>query len=531
MHKFLLALLSVFVGTGRAEKQPPNILFIVVDDQQRHQCNFFPEGLNKGRPSNISPNIDRLVEEGVLLAGMHSCSPVCCPTRYSVLTGTYPSRARNKVMVNTAQEYNQTHIRQNAEILSDDDTLAKALKRAGYVTGAVGKNHVVACDEWEHIDYRKNVSDPGVLELLTKNSEALRRAFHAAGFDFADRLYNTNANANGPGELSHHNMEWIVEGAFNFLDQYAGGGKPFFLYFATTLPHTPLMGYRGNPLATPDGFLETLPDVMPPRHTIDERLQAAGISEKKGDILWLDDGIGAVLQKLEEKGVLDNTIIVYLNDHGVEAGKTSLYQGGMLTFSIVRGPDHLVQKGIKTDALCSTVDIPYTLLKIAGGDSDKMKTDAVDLSPLLSGAKTDVRDFVYGELGATRAVRTKDWKYIAFREPRPLTEMSLEQRQNILTKYNEYRLSVGRETWTADPMAPFPHMSFIPGGDDVEQRVMAKHSHYFDRDQLYNLKDDPNEQTNLAGNPEYQQTLKEMLDRLIPVLEALPGSFGDLKTK
>lgn len=148
MKKWMM-LLAMLPGVWcKAEKRSPNFVFIIVDDQHRGQCNFFPEGRNaKGQPTTLSPNLDRLVSEGVLLTGMHSCSPVCCPTRYSCLTGTYPSRARNEVMLSTLKSYGQTHIRQNAEILADDATLPKALKQLGYVTGAVGKNHVVACDD------------------------------------------------------------------------------------------------------------------------------------------------------------------------------------------------------------------------------------------------------------------------------------------------------------------------------------------------------------------------------------------------
>lgn len=530
IRKAMAVLPLLFSGTARAEPATPNLVFIIVDDQMRHQCNFFPEGRDRqGRPTNLSPNLDSLAERGVLLSGMHSCSPVCNPSRFSVLTGTYPSRAINRVMRNTLQNYGQTHVRQSAFIIPENDTLPKQLQQLGYFTGAIGKNHVIKAEDWVHIDYRKKVSDPGVQEQLLKNDEALRKAFLSAGFDFADRLYNTNANANGPGELSHHNMEWITEGALEFIDQAVAQERPFFLYFATTLPHTPLMGYRGNPLATPIGFLDEVPDIMPPRHTIDERLQAAGISERKGDILWLDDGLGALMDKLEETGVLENTVIVYFNDHGVEAGKTSLYQGGMLTFAIVDGPEGLIQGGRKTDALCSSVDIPYTLLSMVGGDSATMKQDAVDLSPLLDGSTTSVRDFVYGELGATRAIRTEEWKYIAFREPRHMTEMSLERRKEILERYNRHRQSVGREVWDVDPMSPFPHMSFIPGGDDVEQRVMARHPHYFDPDQLYHLGNDPDEQVNLAELPEYSEVLDRMQGKLRQVLYTLPGPFAELK--
>ena len=95
-------------------------------------------------------------------------------------------------------------------------------------------------------------------------------------------------------------MEWIVDGALNFFDQAATKNKPFFLYFATTISHGPdRLGtkHKGNPLATPIGFLDKPLEVMPERATLELRISEAGLAQDRSDILWLDDGIGAMLNK------------------------------------------------------------------------------------------------------------------------------------------------------------------------------------------------------------------------------------------
>jgi arylsulfatase A-like enzyme len=112
-----------------AGKDPPNILFIITDDMQRSMFNALPEG--KGR--NLTPNLDRLVSEGVLMTGQHVASAVCTPSRYNVLTGHYASLAMANGLHDQAVVGFETHIKPL------DATLPKFLRDAGYRTGMVGK--------------------------------------------------------------------------------------------------------------------------------------------------------------------------------------------------------------------------------------------------------------------------------------------------------------------------------------------------------------------------------------------------------
>jgi hypothetical protein len=128
-----------------------------------------------------------------------------------------------------------------------------------------------------------------------ENDRALRAAFRASGFDYADRLYHGNPDADGIRALAAHNQEWITEGALMFIEEHRD--EPFFLYLATTIPHGPFEPARSwrNPASvTPIGILDAIPDVQAPRESIDARLQAAGVGGwNTAPVLWLDDAVAA----------------------------------------------------------------------------------------------------------------------------------------------------------------------------------------------------------------------------------------------
>ena len=146
-------------------------------------------------------------------------------------------------------------------------------------------------------------------QYYAEKQEKLVHAFKQCGFDFAANLYQGNLPGHTCKALEFHNMDWITSAAIKFLDTWSTKDKPFFLYMATTLNHGPgprYKKYTGNPLATPAGLLEQPLSVQPNRKTIPERVAEAGLSGEPTacDVLWLDDGIGAVLQKLKKMGAL-----------------------------------------------------------------------------------------------------------------------------------------------------------------------------------------------------------------------------------
>ncbi|MEM8873680.1 MAG: sulfatase-like hydrolase/transferase [Planctomycetota bacterium] len=515
------------------EAGQPNIIFFIVDDQYRERINQLPEGRNDdGSPANYTPTLDRMAEQGVILDGMHVPSAVCIPTRFSALTGTYGSRATNDEMRKRFALHGFPPTGQNTHILPGETrTIAHLLKEAGYVTGMVGKNHVVEVKGFKRSRHDEDINDPTVAKRLIDNQDKVRRAFHASGFDYAERLYHDNLHPNGPGALLAHNLDWITEGALEFIED--NHEKPFFLFYSSTLPHgpnAPRYSWRADRRITPIGMLDEPVKILASQWDITKALENAGIEDDhRGNGVWIDSAMAALEAKLEEFGIADNTIIIYFNDHGVEAGKTSVFQGGMQTYSFVYGPDRWIEGERREDALISSVDLAPTMLAWAGADPTvhAATLDGVSAAPVISGQVQATRTSVYGEIGYSRSIRIGDWKYIALRPSPYIEDMSLEDRQAILDKWFARRDAMGRRREANEATDPFPHIMDIPGGVDNTWGPMRKHPHYFDRDQLYNLAEDPNEQVNLAADPAYADILATLRLELADQLADLPGQFGE----
>ncbi|NLR93950.1 sulfatase family protein [Flammeovirga agarivorans] len=510
----------------KVEEKRPNIVFILTDDQHRDQYNFLPEGRNEdGSLKNLSPNIDKLANEGVILRGLHCPSPICVPSRFNYLTGRYASRATNGWMQDLHRIHKHTFVAQEPEILPDTPTFARQLKDLGYVTGFYGKNHSIEQRDWKKLPVDADVTTPESSKYLKEQHDMVRNAIKESGFDYADRVYHTNPRAHGPRAISVHNLEWVTEGALDFIDQ--NSDKPFYLYYATTVPHGPHAGWKSDPKATPAGMLENSPNIGTDRSTIPTRLKEKGLKMDRGDLLWLDDNVGAVVKKLEEKGVLDNTIIVYVSDHGVESGKTTAYQGGMKTEGFIWSKN--IEGGKMDFSLSSSVDFVPTLMDMIGGDVSKYPYDGVSLKPILTGEKDKVRETVYGEVGNSRAVIKGKYKYIALRYSDYTKNMPISERKAWLGAMTTYMHAIGRLPFDNDPMGNFGHSGQIPGGWDNEWKAMKKFPAYFEPDQLYDLENDPDEQVNLANKEEYKAVLADMKKELQVYIDDLPGGFAEFK--
>lgn len=514
---------------AQAKQTRPNVILIIADDQHREQANFLPEGRDtQGRPRNLTPHLDRLARDGVILSDLHCPSPLCVPSRFTCLTGHYASRATNQWMVDLHRMHGHTFIHQEPNITRNTPTLARDMKRLGYVTGMVGKNHVVEAPGYTKVDARESLATPDVQRRLQENQRVCIKAFREAGFDFAERIYHTNPRVIGPPEIQVHNLDWINEAALEFIDRYQD--QPFFLYYATTVPHGPHRGFKSDPHATPLGVLNEAPRGLPSRQSISDRLQQNGYSEDQGDMLWLDDCVGSLVDKLRAHDLTDNTVVIYLSDHGVEGGKTTCYQGGMRTFGFVWGPKHLIKGRRTCPGLCSTVDLAPTIVDLCGGRPFAKRYDGVSMRPLLDGSGSTVRDTVYGEMGHTRAIIKGKWKYIALRYSDYINNMPMSERLAWLEAANEYQRS---NSWTPfegnDPKGPFGHSGFIPDLWDHEKVALAANPNFFAADQLYNLDEDPSEKKNLAEDSRYGDILKDMKAELKEQLASLPGGFGEFK--
>ena len=503
----------------------PNIIMVVVDDLPDEMCNF--TGGNPAR--NLTPNIDRLAAEGIVLPAMHSPSPICTPSRFAILTGRYPSRSTSAGFQREAERFGQSVVRFDTLIRPTDDTLPRRLQRAGYATAAFGKNHVVEASGYQRLPYTASIDTAAVRQLLARNAGALREAFCSIGFDWADRLYCGNPDADGIRALAVHNQDWITEGALEFL--HRSQDRPFFLYVATTVPHGPFddeRSWNADRRMTPEGILPEPPLLHSPADNLAARTAAAGLAGgRRRTLLWLDDAIGAMMAAIDCSGHRDDTILVFVSDHGTRA-KGSLYARGTNT------PCFLWRSGgfgrHQLSAPASLIDMAPTLLDWAGITIEPAAMDGLSLVPAIEGQAEEVRDSLYFELGFTRAVQRDGLKYLAVRYPPEVRTMPADERSRILEANNAWLAMRGRPIATTDQLAPFSHLSLIPGGNDAERVSMDGHPAYFEPDQLYDLRTDPNEQRNLYDDPAYADHRVELRRLLQGYVSDLADRFGEFGT-
>ena len=520
-----LSTMSPWAADARSQRKP-NIVFIIADDMKRHMFNCLTEGKDK----NLSPNIDRLAAEGTLLMGQHVVSPVCTPSRFNCLTGRYASRSRSANFLRSTQQHGQTVIGWNTHILADDVTLPGLLKKQGYKTGFVGKNHTVFAPGYRKLPYQADPTTREAKTRLRENARAIKQAMYACGFDYAASIYHNNPDGNGPRALAVHNLDWIAKGALDFIDENKDG--PFFLYFASTVPHGPTVKDRSwgaDRRITADGILDEPVNVLGRGEDLPKRLRKARIDQPgKENVLWLDDAVGALIERLEKYGLDDNTIIFFFTDHGQDA-KGTIYQSGVSDPSIVWKKGGF-PCGSVNNALVSNIDFAPTILDYAWRSSSGIDFDGRSFRPVLEGKAEEIHDSLYFEMGYTRGVLKGRWKYIALRYPEHARKMSLTERKAILERSNAKQKELGKKVRCTDPSAPFSHISLIPGGGDAEAASTGKYAGYYDADQLYDLSSDPAEQKNLANDPGHAKILDQMKRELKKYLNQLPGGFAELKT-
>lgn len=536
----MFALLSISSCTNEVKQQEaknkkPNIIFFIADDMYPWMFNNTPEGKNaKGENLNLTPNIDKLIDQGVWLENMTVVSPVCTPSRYNSLTGNYASRAVNKAFNDFTQDNDgQTVIQWNSFIVpSKDKTMGTYFQKLGYKTGFVGKNHIVESlsqvGEDVKPDLNADPNDPEIKAGLEHRYKLLQEDVKKCGFDYADKLYHNNPNWLGIRALAHQNMDWIAEGGVDFIKQYKN--DPFLLYIATTLPHGPLdddHSWKSDRRITPKGFLDKAPTVLPqpPVVSLQNRIKEAGLEgEKRENILWLDDAVGALVKQLTEEGVLDNTIIVFFNDHG-QNSKGTLYEGG------VNSQAFIWQKGgFKVGNICdvpvSNVDFLPTLLDLAGNTDSLDNFDGYSFKNALEGKEYNGRTSMYHELGYARAIVKNGFKYYAVRYPEWAMKFDLQQRKDTLAGYTKFRESFGEHGISDDPTAAYGQLEMVPGGGGAENAAYKNMPNFSDPDQLYDLLNDPKEEHNLINDPKYAAKVIALKAELkSKYLDKLPGKF------
>ena len=483
------------------QEQRPNIVFIISDDQVANTIGCYGGNIP-------TPNIDRLAAEGMKFTRAYTTAAVCMPTRYTALTGEYPSRS-----VSLAREDGMVRLINYVYMTPEQKTAGNILQDAGYRTGFVGKWHNFKTNDPESCPHRlpadADPANPDIALKLMQNQQAVCKETQSHGFEFAGSIYDGNLHEY-PKKLQVHNTEYITKAAVDFLD--SADERPFFLWMATTLIHAPAVDFQKDDIRmTPEGIRTDLEGIMPARKSVVQRAGAAAGS--RAAAVSLDDAVGVILKKLDEKKLTGNTLIMFMSDQQ-NTGKTTVFENGINVPLLARWPAK-IKAGSVCEELVDNTDFLPTWAALARAQVSGMTVDGHDISPMFNGNFKPVRDAVFAEAGYAKSVTTKNWKYIAIRYPESLIKRGFVPPQSgtvdELMKQGVFDLLKPNKT---------PYLS----GHNVQPWTVAP-------DQLYDLRKDPKEKTNLAGNPDYQNHLipmKKLLSRFIQETGQQFGEFAEI---
>ncbi|GAA5521558.1 sulfatase [Aliifodinibius salicampi] len=458
--KILLSVVLIsLLGLSLGQAQPKNVIFILSDDHRYDYMSFHPES-----PDFLeTPGMDRMAEEGVHLANAFVTTSLCSPSRASILTGQYPFR--HGVVDN------------NNEMPEGTALFSEALQEAGYQTGYFGKWHIGHASDNPQSGFNRWVSfrGQGVYYDPTLNIDGERQEVEG---------YITDL-------LTDYTLEWLDE---------INRDQPFFAYLSHKAVHAEF-----EPAERHEGMYEDV-DIPKPQsmknieqnyegkpdwvreqryswhgvehmyHGRDDHPQ--GIEEiiprYSESLMGVDESIERVLDYLEQEGLAENTLVVYMGDNGFMLGEHGLidkrqaYEESMRVPMLAWAPGY-IEAGSKIEENILNIDIAPTLLDLAEGSMPKDHTvDGQSFLPLLQGESIDWRStFVYQyfwensfpHTPTTYAIRGDRYKYIYY-----------------------------HGIW--------------------------------DKNELYDLKTDPNEMHNLIDVPAHQDRVQEMRNKMFDIFEA-----------
>ncbi len=467
----------------------PNILWVCTDQQRVDTLGCY------GNPLVHSPNIDALAEKGVLFEQCYSQSPVCTPSRASFLTGRYPRTAR---------------CRQNGASIPEDEVLiTRLLADAGYVCGLSGKLHLSVC----HPD-----ASPGTERRINDGYDEFHWSHHPRpdwstneyihwlqekGVVFDTPSYQGSKYVEAGMPAEHHQTTWCAEKAIEFIEANAEFDIPWLFsvnIFAPHHPFDPPVDYLEKYLDLLDqialpNYVEGELDNKPKYQQFDHRgaynnpkmFPFAEMSDDDHRLVtaayWamcdlVDTQVGRMMDALEQTGQLDNTIVIFMSDHGEMLGDHGFYLKGPHFYDpavhvpiIMSWPGHILE-GQRSTALVELFDIAPTLLEAAGLDIYP-GIQARSFWPMLMGQASldEHRDDVYSEYynawiyddAQATMVRNRQYKLVAYHSIRSGELYDLEQ--DPLETHNRWQdpdytaikmdlleTLCERMAWTVDPL-------------------------------------------------------------------------------
>ena len=440
---FIILLFIAFYLSSCSEKGKindfPNIIFILADDMGYGDVSAYNE------QSKIStPFIDQLAGEGVMFTDAHTSSAVCTPTRYGILTGRYNWRSELKKGVLNGYSASLIH--------QERTTIAEFLQENTYTTAFIGKWHLGW--DWNIIEKDETDRDnlhswPDVdFSIPVQNGPASHGFDYSYGFcaslDMPPYVWVENGIPTMvPAEITVNkgDQSWwregltsddfdheqvlpkITEKTIGYIDSHAGSDQPFFIYMPLSAPHTPIL-------------------------PTDQFQGKSGLDNPYGDfVIMVDWVVGEVMNALEQKGIAENTILIFTSDNGCSpqadfeqlaskghdpsfvfrGHKADIYEGGHRVPYIVRWPAKLKHR--VSDQLVCTTDLFATVADILGKEiADDVAEDSFSYFPAMEGKPSSRKSIVHHSINGSFAYRKGDWKVIfcpgsgGWSAPRPNAE-------------------------------------------------------------------------------------------------------------
>lgn len=434
----------------------PNILMVTADDLAYNSAGAYGCGV-----PGITPNIDKLAEQGMKFTHAHVNTAVCQPVRQSWLTGRFPHNNGSEGF--EPIDYNVP-------------TLPEQLKRLGYVNGILGKeihHQPVERFFWDFIPFK------------TETDSVWRRG-----------------NARDPDLFFRYSLK--------FFEMAKEKKKPFFLSANSHDPHRPFVGSRNDTL--------TWGDNMPPvsRQFAPDEVEMLGylpdiekvrkeVAQYYGNVYRCDQNIGAVLKALRESGLEENTVVIFLSDHGAAFpfSKSQCYLNSTKTPLIVKWPEKIKPGSVDSNHFVTGIDLMPTIMEIAGLPL-LPKLDGQSFLPLLQLKKQENREYAYSTFYQIfskkrypmRCVQNKDFGYIYNFWADHQMEISGD--------------ATGGLTWRAMIEAAETDPEIAKRVDLYRYRVP---------EEFYNFREDPDALHNLANDPVYAEELNKFREKMLEMME------------
>ena len=461
-------LTAVMAAQASEEAQPrPNLVILLCDDLGYGDLGCF------GHPVIKTPNLDALARGGMQLNACYSAAPVCSPSRVGLLTGRSPNRAGvfdwippATVRNNDAPKKDRRH---EVHMRRSETTIPALLREVGYATCVVGKWH---CNSKFNSSEQPQPSEFGFEHWMATQNNA--RPSHHQPKNFV-------RNGDTVGEMDEYSCQIAVSEALRWLDHRVNGNHPFFLFIPFHEPH--------EPVASPPDLVTRY---MPFAASDDEACYYANVAN-------VDRAVGRLIRGLEQRGVLDNTLVVFTSDNGPETLRR--YKGAKRSFGRA-GP----LRGMKLHTHEAGVRVPGIMhwpKKIAAGQIVDQPVSSLDLLPTFCRL---ARRSIPSSLKCDGIQLQPLWHGKRLNREAPLVWC-------YFNALNEARMAMRRGPWKVMAQldgGKFPRRSNLTKNDRTALQNVTLTDF-----EIYDLRDDLGEDKNLADAPELHYLQEELRDAFV----------------